>query len=1079
MFFIFSVMSCCNEKRLDGLQPTAGADLSGDVAIGGDLTVESGHIIVEPARDGWANIRSSDDAFGLDIEAPAGKKIRLLNGGKSWVEVDETGLEIKAPLSGQVGVKAPNVATDYDFVLPIDMGVPTQVLTSDGTNTYWSTPAGPGGGGTVTSVDMQSLNPFLSVGGGPITGAGVFGIDLSGVPLDVLHGGTGVSTSTGTGSVVLNTNPDIQGSLEAVTDVTPSGDAPWKFINLTDDNVDGIDFAIYKPNVPDGGTVRLVVGKSQTFGLGIQYVYPDRAEFRFLGVNPSLVLGLPGISASNPDSGTLVVEGGLGVNLNLQVGRNIVVGGDVDIRGANSGSVDIRAMPDAGTWAFNLPLDAGSPGQVLTSQGGGTNVPMTWSNVGTVTSVGMVVPSFLNVSGGPITSSGVFILDYSGVALPVGAGGTGTTTSTGTGSVVLNTDPVFVNSIGINGTTSGRVTITVRPVAGTWNFNLPNNAGTTGQVLTSQGGGTNAMVWANAASGTVTSVGMTVPSFLNVSGSPVTTSGVLTVGYSGTPLPVANGGTGTTTSTGTGSVVLNNNPSFFNQFGINGATSGRVSFLTLADTGTWNFYLPTSAGSVGQVLTSQGGSAAMIWTTPSTASGTVTSVGMTVPAFLQVAGSPVTTSGVLSVGLSGVALPVTSGGTGVTSSTGSGSNVLNTNPVFSNSIGISGTSSGTVSITARPTAGTWNFNLPITAGTAGQVLTSQGGVANAMTWSNAATGTVTSVGITSGNAFLSASGTVTTTGNLSVGLSGSVLPTAYGGTGTSSATGSGANVLQSSPTLVTPTISGNMVLNGNLQSTAVSQGASFFNITGGSDIIRFYKTDLTSGNTCSVYFGCATNTNLAGVLVFKRDDGGNGSRVEINITGGGAGCAIYKAFVNGANWYEKTMVVDGGIGCSGNIKANNVAVAGNFIVDEGGGGLETHTGDVFRYTKGSGNMELECIGHVISNLLSSQKWTRMGNMVYVYFDATFDIDAGTESELVWTNLPAIPLGIACSPMGLQTNLEPSAIMIVKKYVVEADPVIGARFYRVGASANVYQSYVNAQSNVRISGMLTYPADETF
>ena len=53
-----------------------------------------------------------------------------------------------------------------------------------------------------------------------------------------------------------------------------------------------------------------------------------------------------------------------------------------------------------------------------------------------------------------------------------------------------------------------------------------------------------------AAGGTVTSVAMTVPSFLSVSGSPITTSGTLAVTLSGTALPVANGGTGATTLTG-------------------------------------------------------------------------------------------------------------------------------------------------------------------------------------------------------------------------------------------------------------------------------------------------------------------------------------------------------------------------------------------------------------------------------------------------------------------------------------------------------------------------------------------------
>jgi hypothetical protein len=53
-----------------------------------------------------------------------------------------------------------------------------------------------------------------------------------------------------------------------------------------------------------------------------------------------------------------------------------------------------------------------------------------------------------------------------------------------------------------------------------------------------------------AAGGTVTSVAMTVPSFLSVTGSPITTSGTLAVSLSGTALPVANGGSGATTLSG-------------------------------------------------------------------------------------------------------------------------------------------------------------------------------------------------------------------------------------------------------------------------------------------------------------------------------------------------------------------------------------------------------------------------------------------------------------------------------------------------------------------------------------------------
>ena len=66
--------------------------------------------------------------------------------------------------------------------------------------------------------------------------------------------------------------------------------------------------------------------------------------------------------------------------------------------------------------------------------------------------------------------------------------------------------------------------------------------------------------------------------------------------------------------------------------------------------------------------TTTGALSAADWNTfNSKGGGSVTSVAMTVPAFLSISGSPITTSGTLAVGLSGTALPVSNGGTGVTS----------------------------------------------------------------------------------------------------------------------------------------------------------------------------------------------------------------------------------------------------------------------------------------------------------------------------------------------------------------------------------------------------------------------------
>lgn len=56
--------------------------------------------------------------------------------------------------------------------------------------------------------------------------------------------------------------------------------------------------------------------------------------------------------------------------------------------------------------------------------------------------------------------------------------------------------------------------------------------------------------------GTVTSVAASVPGFLSISGSPITTSGTLAISYSGNALPIANGGTGTSTAFVAGSVIF-------------------------------------------------------------------------------------------------------------------------------------------------------------------------------------------------------------------------------------------------------------------------------------------------------------------------------------------------------------------------------------------------------------------------------------------------------------------------------------------------------------------------------------------
>jgi hypothetical protein len=110
-----------------------------------------------------------------------------------------------------------------------------------------------------------------------------------------------------------------------------------------------------------------------------------------------------------------------------------------------------------------------------------------------------------------------------------------------------------------------------------------------------------------------------------------------------------------------------------NVTGVVGATNGGTgqSTVTTGDllygsaTNTWS---KLGIGSTGQVLRVVSGLPA--WGTDYV--GTVTSVAATVPSFLSISGSPITSSGTLAIGLSGTALPTTSGGTGLTSFTANG-----------------------------------------------------------------------------------------------------------------------------------------------------------------------------------------------------------------------------------------------------------------------------------------------------------------------------------------------------------------------------------------------------------------------
>lgn len=497
-------------------------------------------------------------------------------------------------------------------------------LRADGT---WAVPPD---NGTVTSIDL-TMPGIFAVSGTPITTSGTIGVTLGTQTANRIFAGPtsgGVATPTFRALVAL----DLPSHNHSGADIT-SGTVGASFLGVMtgDSGSGGAKGAVPAPSAGDAAAAKFLkasgVWETPNFVTSVGLSAPSILSVSSSPVTSSGTIALslavqaPNLVFAGPNSGVTSLAPTFRSLVAADIPSHTHNGADITAGTVGASFLGVMTGATSGVAGASGAVPQPIAGdQVRFLRGDAT-----WVSVGTVTSVAMTTPtSLITVSGSPVTTTGTLSVSLTNAsANQVWAGPTTGAATTPTYRALVAADIPSHNHAGSDITAGtvgasflGVMTGATASVAGAKGAVPQPIAGDDTRFL--RGDGT----W--VASGSVTSVALALPSFITVSGSPVTSTGTLT-----------------------GTLANQSANTFFAGPSVGSAAAPTFRIMAAADMIVMVGATGANPGTRGAVPAPATGDNTRFLKGNATWADAVTSVALSLPSFITVSGSPVTTTGTL------------------------------------------------------------------------------------------------------------------------------------------------------------------------------------------------------------------------------------------------------------------------------------------------------------------------------------------------------------------------------------------------------------------------------------------------